>query len=147
MDLGIRHGQQGRYAVVFVSGDVDLATLPRFADALARTVAPTSDTRPTASADSIASTGSTGSTGSADATDSMDSTTDSTVGHAGVAVDLSDVVVLDDAALGLLLGAAARARSSGRELVVVTASEAMRRRLRLTRFDRAVDVRAQLDAP
>jgi anti-anti-sigma factor len=57
-----------------------------------------------------------------------------------VAIDLDGVTVLDDAALGLLLGAAATARARGRELVVVCSDQRLRRRLTDTRFDAAVRV-------
>ena len=63
--------------------------------------------------------------------------------HPGVTVvvDLDAVSVLDDAGLGVLLGAAASARAQGGDLVVVCTRPALRDRLVLTRFDRAVDVR------
>ncbi len=51
----------------------------------------------------------------------------------GVAIDLDGVTVLDDATLGLLLGAAATARARGHELVVVCSDERLRRRLSDTR--------------
>jgi anti-sigma B factor antagonist len=57
-----------------------------------------------------------------------------------VAVDLDGVEVLDDSALGLLLGAAGRARSDGGELVVVTSDRRLRDRFAVTGLDRAVDV-------
>ncbi|MDW3216020.1 MAG: STAS domain-containing protein [Ilumatobacteraceae bacterium] len=59
---------------------------------------------------------------------------------AALAIDVDGVTVLDDAALGLLLGAAATARSGGAVLRVVCTGERLRRRLADTRFDRAVDV-------
>lgn len=61
-----------------------------------------------------------------------------------VAIDVDGVTVLDDATLGLLLGAAATARSRGAALRVVCAAGPLRRRLADTRFDRAVDVVASL---
>jgi anti-sigma B factor antagonist len=63
--------------------------------------------------------------------------------HPGVTVvvDLDAVSVLDDAGLGVLLGAAASARSQGGDLVVVCTRPGLRDRLVLTRFDQAVDVR------
>lgn len=63
---------------------------------------------------------------------------------ASVAIDLDGVTMLDDAALGLLLGAAATARSRGAAVTVVCTGERLRRRLADTRFDRAVDVVASL---
>jgi anti-anti-sigma factor len=55
-------------------------------------------------------------------------------------VDLDEVLVLDDAALGLLLGAAGRQRASGGDLVVVCSNPTLRQRLALNGFDRAVRV-------
>ena len=63
---------------------------------------------------------------------------------ASIAVDLDGTTVLDDAALGLLLGAAASARSRGGSLLVVCSDERLRARLTDTRFDRAVEVAASL---
>ena len=62
--------------------------------------------------------------------------------HAGrlVAVDLDGVDVLDDCGLGVLLGAAGRARSRGGELVIVASDQRLRDRFALTGLDRAVDV-------
>ena len=66
--------------------------------------------------------------------------------HPGVAltVDLDAVTALDDCGLGVLLGAAGRARDAGGDLVVVASSERLRGRFRLTGLDRAVDVRERL---
>lgn len=64
-------------------------------------------------------------------------------GHTSV-VDLDGVISLDDTALGILLGAAGRARSSGGELIVVCTSEKLRLRLTETRFDQAVHVRSTI---
>jgi anti-anti-sigma factor len=61
-----------------------------------------------------------------------------------IAVDLDGVEALDDIALGVLLGAAGRARRGDGDLVVVTGSETMRQRLAITRFDRAIEVTASL---
>jgi anti-sigma B factor antagonist len=61
-----------------------------------------------------------------------------------VAVDLDGVEALDDVALGVLLGAAARARRAGGDLIVVTNDDALRERLALSGFDRAVTVSASL---
>ncbi len=58
-----------------------------------------------------------------------------------VLVDLDGASVLDDAGLGVLLGAAAAARSDGGDLVVVCTRPSLRERLAQTRFDQAVDVR------
>lgn len=63
--------------------------------------------------------------------------------HPGVLVlvDLDAAGVLDDAGLGVLLGAAASARGHGGDLAVVCTRPALRERLTATRFDRAVDIR------
>lgn len=62
--------------------------------------------------------------------------------HGGqrVAVDLDGVDVLDDTGLGVLLGAAGRARQSGGQLVVVVSDPRLRDRFATTGFDRAIDV-------
>jgi anti-sigma B factor antagonist len=65
-------------------------------------------------------------------------------GAATVAVDLDGVSALDDAGLGLLLGAAGRARSAGGDLVVVCTEPRLRRRFELTGLARAVEVRDRL---
>jgi anti-sigma B factor antagonist len=61
-----------------------------------------------------------------------------------VAVDLDGVGVLDDSGLGVILGAAGRAREAGGDLVVVCSDARLVARLQLTGLDRAVDVRANL---
>jgi len=66
--------------------------------------------------------------------------------HPGVTlvVDLDAVGALDDAGLGILLGAAAVARDSGGDVEVVCSRPALRERLTRTRFDRAVTVRGSI---
>ena len=66
--------------------------------------------------------------------------------HAGVAVavDLDEVTVLDDAGLGVLLGAAAAARHADGDLEIVCNNERLRTRLERTRLDRAVTVRRSI---
>ena len=61
-----------------------------------------------------------------------------------IVVDVDGAVVLDDVALGLLLGAAAGARSTGGVLQVVCSNVRIRRRLAATRFDHAVAVRSSI---
>ncbi len=65
-------------------------------------------------------------------------------GHPGatIAVDVDGVEVLDDAGLGVLLGAAGRAREAGGDLVVV--ANRLRERFTVTGFDRAVRVSSGL---
>lgn len=102
MEMELRRTIVGTRHVLVVNGDVDLVSLPRFNDALARLV-----------------------------NDSESST---------VVVDLDGAGMFEDAALGLLLGAAGRARSSGGNLVVVSTETRMRERLGLNGFDKAVVV-------
>lgn len=104
MELTARLTRIGETQVLHLSGEVDLATLPRLSDALVR----------------LEAAGGT------------------------CAVDLDGVVVLDDAALGLLLGAAGRARRGGGDLVVVCTSAPLRSRLAQTGFERAVRVVEQI---
>lgn len=63
--------------------------------------------------------------------------------HAGhrLIVDLDGLSSLDDVALGLLLGAAARARELGGDLELVCSRPRTRARLAATRFDQVVAVR------
>ena len=63
-----------------------------------------------------------------------------------VAVDLDGVDVLDDTGLGVLLGAAGRARQAGGDVVIVVADERLRARFAATGFDRAVQVVDRLSA-
>lgn len=57
-----------------------------------------------------------------------------------VLVDLDAVDGIDDAALGILLGGAARVRSTNRLFGVIATMQRTRDRLADSRFDRAVDV-------
>lgn len=57
-----------------------------------------------------------------------------------VIVDLDRLTVLDDAALGLLVGAAATARRSGRDFALLATGERIRERLSTTRLDEIIDV-------
>ena len=61
-----------------------------------------------------------------------------------VAVDLDGLAVLDDVAVGLLLGAAARLRERGGELVLVCSAPRLRSRLDSLRVDRIVHVSASI---
>jgi anti-sigma B factor antagonist len=67
--------------------------------------------------------------------------------QATIAVDLGGITALDDVALGILLGAAGRARRGGGDLVVITADDALRQRLAVTGFDRAITVSPSLSQP
>ena len=62
-------------------------------------------------------------------------------------IDLDGLISLDDAALGLLLGAAARAREAGGDIELVCSHERLCARLRTTRLDRAVVVRSSISRP
>jgi anti-anti-sigma factor len=107
MDLQTRQITVAGTTVLVLSGEIDLATLPKLADALTRLAAV----------------------------------------DASVAVDLDGVHVLDDAALGLLLGTAGRMRRRNHDLVVVCSSSGLRERLADTGFDRAVRVVERITAP
>ena len=61
-----------------------------------------------------------------------------------VVVDIDGADAFDDAALGLILGAAGRARSLGGDVVVVATGERMRQRLSENGFERAVTVAASI---
>lgn len=102
MELVCSLADIGTLHVLQVSGEIDLATLPYFADHLVRAVTM----------------------------------------HPGdtVFVDLDGVTALDDTGLGMLLGAAGRARERSGDLVVVCNNERLRARFALTGLDRAVRV-------
>jgi len=61
-----------------------------------------------------------------------------------VVVDLDGVSACDDAGLGVLLGAAGRARQTVGDVVAVSSGGSLRERLSLTGFDRAVAVFASV---
>ena len=61
-----------------------------------------------------------------------------------VVVDLDGVAALDDAGLGVLLGAAAAARQADGDLEIVCNDERLRTRLERTRLDRAITVRTSI---
>lgn len=61
-----------------------------------------------------------------------------------VHVDLDTVTALDDCGLGVLLGAAGRARDQGGDVVVIASADRLRERFRSTGLDRAVSVRERL---
>ena len=57
-----------------------------------------------------------------------------------IAVDLDGVDGLDDTGIGVLVGAAGRARGSGGDVVIICSRDALLRRFAITRVDRAVDI-------
>jgi len=59
-------------------------------------------------------------------------------------VDLDAASALDDAGLGVLLGAAATAREAGGDLQIVCTQPTLRSRLERTRLDQIVTVRASI---
>ena len=61
-----------------------------------------------------------------------------------VAVDVDGLSVLDDTGLGVLLGAAGRARQHGGDLVVVCSTPRLLERFELSGLARAVEVRQRL---
>lgn len=64
--------------------------------------------------------------------------------HTFVIVDVDGVYACDDTGLGVLLGAAGRAREAGGDLTVVCSDGPFRSRLARTGFDRAVTVTASI---
>lgn len=69
--------------------------------------------------------------------------------HVGaeVFVDLDGVTALDDTGIGMLLGAAGRAREHGGDLLLVCNSDRLRSRFSLTGLDRAMVVQARVALP
>jgi len=61
-----------------------------------------------------------------------------------VVADLDGVAALDDAGLGVLLGAAAAARQADGDLEIVCNGERLRTRLERTRLDQAIAVRTSI---
>lgn len=55
-----------------------------------------------------------------------------------VALDLDGVGTLDDVGLGIILGAAGRARSNGGQLIVIASGRSLNKRFAITGFDLAV---------
>jgi anti-sigma B factor antagonist len=102
MDLHLRPATVGTIHLLMVSGEIDLATVPKFRNALIKLVG----------------------------------------GHPGtmVAVDLDGVTACDDLGLGILLGAAARARETHGDLTIVCTDLRLLRRFTLTRLDKAITV-------
>jgi anti-anti-sigma factor len=113
VDLIARSSTVAGRAVLSISGEIDLATIPALHDALVRGLASPSPAASTATS-------------------------------ATVFVDLDGVYVCDDSGLGVLLGAAGRARQCGGEMVVVCSPGPLRERLAQTGFDRAVTVVSSL---
>jgi anti-sigma B factor antagonist len=63
---------------------------------------------------------------------------------ATVLVDLDGVTALDDTGMGMLLGAAGRAREQSGDLVLVTSDQRLLLRFTITGLDRAVRVQPRL---
>ena len=61
-----------------------------------------------------------------------------------IMADLDGVAALDDAGLGVLLGAAAAARQADGDLEIVCNGERLRTRLERTRLDQAIAVRTSI---
>lgn len=102
VDLQITFDTIGGVAVLSITGELDLSTLPQFRNAVVRLVGD----HPTQT----------------------------------VAIDVDGVFVLDDTGVGVLLGAAGRARENGGDLAVVCTDERLLRRFAVLRLDCAVDV-------
>jgi anti-sigma B factor antagonist len=106
VDLRCRHTTVGGTAVLSLTGEIDLATVPVLRNALVRLVG-----------------------------DAPGAT---------VGVDLDGVTVLDDTGLGVLLGAAGRAREHGGDLVVVCTTPRLLERFERSGLARAIEVRDRL---
>lgn len=106
MELSLRRTLVADRHVLVVTGDVDLGSLPRFNDSLARLVA--------------------------DDPGKI------------VVVDLDGAGLIEDAALGLLLGTNGRATASEGSLHVVCTEPRLRKRLADTGFDKAVVVTSSI---
>jgi anti-sigma B factor antagonist len=106
VDLVCRSVMVGNVPVLQVSGELDLASIPQFRDAVVRLIDQ----------------------------------------YAGVmaAVDLDGVSALDDTGLGVLLGAAGRARELGGDVVLVCTGERLLQRFERSGLSRAIDVRARI---
>lgn len=63
-----------------------------------------------------------------------------------IAVDLDGITVLDDAALGVILGIAARLSTSGGRLFIVVTDPRIRSHIASTRLDEIVSVEDSIDA-
>ena len=66
---------------------------------------------------------------------------------ATIAVDLDAVDALDDIGLGILLGAAGRARRGGGDIVIVCNVASLTERFAITGLDRAISVQPTLTPP
>ncbi len=106
MDLLCRSAVVGSLPLLELVGELDLASIPQFRDAILRLI---SD-------------------------------------HVGliVAIDLDGVTVLDDAGLGVLLGAAGRARNHGGDVVLVCTEARLLGRFERSGLTRAIEVRSRL---
>ena len=62
-----------------------------------------------------------------------------------VLLDLSHLTALDDTGLGIILGAAGRARNAGGDIALVVTDERLRQRLDITGLSRALRVHHSLD--
>ena len=61
-----------------------------------------------------------------------------------VAVDVDGLIALDDTGMGMLLGAAGRAREHGGDVVLVCSDARLRQRFAVTGLDRALQVYERL---
>jgi len=62
-----------------------------------------------------------------------------------IAVDLDSLTVVDDSGLGVLLGAAGRARQHGGDLVIICTSPRLLERFDLSGLSRAIEIRQRLN--
>jgi anti-anti-sigma factor len=101
----VRRSDVGRWRVLAVTGEIDLATLPKVRTELQREA-------------------------SRSAGESMP-----------LMIDLTECDLIDSVGLGILVGAARRAREVGREFCVVAPHDPVARILRVSRVDEIIDVR------
>jgi anti-anti-sigma factor len=104
VSLSIIESNVDEITILGLSGDVDISTLPRLADALGRFT--------------------------------HDAHT--------LAIDLDGITVLDDAALGIILGAAARLDAHGGRLCLIVTNTKIRDHLHTTRLDQIVSLHSSI---
>lgn len=104
VSLSIIESNVDEITVLGLSGDVDISTLPRLADALGRFT------------------------------------------HAAhtLAIDLDGITVLDDAALGIILGVAARLDARGGRLCLIVTNTKIREHIHATRLDEIVSLHSSI---
>jgi len=118
MELRATSHRVGRHDVVVLDGVADLSTAPVLQNVLSRAIT-TLTSRAHRRGDQSAEI----------------------LSGQSLVIDLDTVTVLDDVALGLLIGAATRCRDIGADFAVVASRPKINSRLVRTRIDQIVDVR------